>query len=59
MVERHNEGRANVMTSLERTAQQGHGADCLQRTLLRRSRFRQQLMPGVRGAADKAAHLMR
>ena len=28
-------------------AQQGHRADCLQRPLLRRSRFRQQLMPGV------------
>jgi hypothetical protein len=26
----------------------GHGADCLQRTLVPRSRFRQQLMPGVR-----------
>ena len=32
--------------------QQGHGADCLQRTLVPRSRFRQQLMPGVRGCAQ-------
>jgi RNA-directed DNA polymerase len=32
--------------------------DCLQRPLLRRSRFRQQVKPGVRGAADKAAHLI-
>jgi hypothetical protein len=31
-----------------RPAEQGHGADCLQRPLVPRSRFRQQLMPGVR-----------
>src|SRR5713226_6672142 len=37
-------------------AEQRHGADCLQRPL--RSRFRQRLMPSVRGAADKAAHLV-
>jgi len=30
-----------------RAAQQGHGADCLQRPVVPRSRFRQQLMPGV------------
>jgi len=27
---------------------QGYGADCLQRPLVPRSRFRQRLMPGVR-----------
>ena len=32
--------------------------DCLQRPLLRRARFQPRLAPGVRGAADKAAHLM-
>jgi hypothetical protein len=29
-------------------AEQGPGADCLQRALVPRSRFRQQLRPGVR-----------
>jgi hypothetical protein len=38
------------------TAEQGHEADCRQPTL--RSGSRQQLRPGVRGAADKAAPLM-
>src|SRR5437899_2723917 len=28
-------------------AEQGHGADCLQRPLVPRSRFRQRLMPSV------------
>ncbi len=28
-------------------AEQGHGVDCLQRPLVPRSRFQQQLMPGV------------
>ena len=35
------------MLTVERSAQQRLAADCLQRTLLRRSRFRQQLTPGV------------
>ena len=32
----------------QRLVQQGYGADCLQRSLVPRSRFRQQLRPGVR-----------
>jgi hypothetical protein len=39
-------------------AEQRLAADCLQPSLLRRSGFRQQLKPSVRGAADKVAHLM-
>ena len=39
-------GRANV--SPQDQAEQGPGADCLQRPLVPRSRFRQQLRPGVR-----------
>jgi hypothetical protein len=39
-------------------AEQRTAADTLQRPLLRRSRFRVQLSPSVRGAADKAAHLI-
>jgi hypothetical protein len=40
-------------------AEQGRGADGLQRPLVPRSRFPPQLTLSVRGAADKAVHLMR
>src|SRR5262245_22236335 len=40
-------------------AQQRLAPDCLQPPLLRRCGFQRRLTRGVRGAADKAAHLMR
>ena len=48
----------SVTYELRLTAEQRHGTVCLQRPLLRRSRFLQQLMPGVMPAATHCLILL-
>jgi hypothetical protein len=47
-------GKSDVSATYR--AEQGHGADCLQRPLVPRSRFRQRLMPGVRHLSSGCLH---
>src|SRR5829696_5636342 len=47
----------SVTYKLRLTVEQRHGADCLQRPFQHRSRFRQQLLPGVMPAATQCLML--